>query len=97
MLEEHDGGTRIAIATDLSLSGAVAQYGRGMIQDVSAALVNQFADCLQAQLTASPDEATAALGAAAKPVAGLPLALTALRRAFARTLRRLFRRPPREA
>ena len=96
-LEEHDGGTRIAIATDLTLSGAVAQYGRGMIADVSAALVTQFADCLQAQLTASPEEASAALSAAAKPVAGLPLALAALRRAFARGLRRAFRRPSRDS
>ena len=95
-LEEHDGGTRIVIATDLSLSGAVAQYGRGMIQDVSAALVTQFAARLQEQLTASPEEATAALAAQATPVAGLPLAFAALRRAFARTLRRAFRRPPRE-
>ena len=93
-LEALDSGTRIAIATDLSLSGAVAQYGRGMIQDVSSALVTQFAECLQAQLTASPEEASAALGASAKPVAGLPLAFTALRRAFARTLRRVLRRGP---
>ena len=96
-LEEHDGGTRIVIATDLSMSGAVAQYGRGMIQDVSGALVTQFADRLQAQLTASPEEASAAVSAPATPVAGPPLAFAALRRAFARTLRRVLRRPPRES
>ena len=34
-----DGGTRVDIVTDLTLSGAVAQYGRGIVQDVSGQLV----------------------------------------------------------
>jgi carbon monoxide dehydrogenase subunit G len=63
-----DGGTRIEITTDLALSGPVAQYGRGMIEDVSTQLVKSFADCLQAQLVAQPEEARAAVAAQAKPV-----------------------------
>jgi hypothetical protein len=51
-LAASDGGTRVSIVTDLSLSGAVAQYGRGMVQDVSAQLVDQFAACLSKQLEA---------------------------------------------
>lgn len=82
------GGTRVDLATDLTLSGPAAQYGRGMIQDVSSQLVTSFAECLQAQLAASPEEAEAAIAAQAKPLSGLALAFGALRRALARLLGR---------
>lgn len=87
-LTPQDGGTRVDIVTDLQLAGAVAQYGRGLVQDVSSQLVTQFADCLKAQLAASPEEATAAVEAQSKPISGLRLGLGAL----LRSLRRLFRR-----
>lgn len=83
-----DGITRVDIVTELSLSGAVAQYGRGLVQDVSQQLVSRFAECLQAQLAAIPEEAQAAVDASARPVAGLSLALGALGRAIARFLGR---------
>jgi uncharacterized protein len=79
-----DGRTRVELVTDLTLSGTVAQYGRGMIQDISAQLVSSFADCLQAQLAAAPEEARKAVVSQARPVAGLSLFLGALRRALAR-------------
>jgi carbon monoxide dehydrogenase subunit G len=82
------GGTRVDIVTDLQLAGAVAQYGRGLVQDVSAQLVTQFADCLKAQLTATPEEAAAAVEAQARPVRGLRLGLGALWRALAGLFRR---------
>jgi carbon monoxide dehydrogenase subunit G len=87
-----NGGTRVDIVTDLRLSGAVAQYGRGMVEDVSSELVARFADCLKAQLAATPAEAEAAVAQQAKPVSGLSLALGALGRGIARFFRRLFRR-----
>jgi carbon monoxide dehydrogenase subunit G len=54
-LEPAVAGTRVLVKTDLTLSGAVAQYGRasGMIQDVAQQLIGQFADNLRAQLAAS--------------------------------------------
>jgi carbon monoxide dehydrogenase subunit G len=51
-----DGATRIDIVTNLTLSGSVAQYGRGMVQALSTQLVGRFAECLEAQLVASPAE-----------------------------------------
>ncbi len=36
-------GTKVAVSQDLQLSGAAAQYGRGMISDVSAILMRDFA------------------------------------------------------
>jgi carbon monoxide dehydrogenase subunit G len=80
-------GTRVELVTDLTLSGIIAQYGRGMIQDISSQLVTNFAQCLEAQLEATPAEPQAATAAHAKPVAGLPLVFRALRRALARLLR----------
>jgi uncharacterized protein len=79
-----DGGTRVELATELTLSGAVAQYGRGTFQAVSSQLVESFAECLQSQLTAAPEEARAALEARAKPLAGLSLFFAALRRRVGR-------------
>lgn len=93
-LEEGGGQTTVNILTELQLSGGVAQFGRGMIGDISNQLVGQFADCLAAQLGGSqdgPERATAAADAqqvAAKPVAGFKLLFAALRA----RLRRLFRR-----
>jgi hypothetical protein len=87
-LVELDSGTRVDIATDLALSGAVAQYGRGIVADVSAQLVEQFAECLQAQLAGSEEEATAAVEEAARPVSGGSMGLKALWTSIKRLLGR---------
>jgi carbon monoxide dehydrogenase subunit G len=51
-LEPSATGSKVLVHTDLTLSGAVAQYGRGvgMIQATASALMNQFANALKAQL-----------------------------------------------
>ncbi len=46
--------TTVDIVTDLKVSGKVAQFGRGVMQDVSTKLLGQFADCLEAKI-AEPD------------------------------------------
>jgi hypothetical protein len=92
-----DGGTRIEITTDLALSGPVAQYGRGLIEDVSTQLVRSFADCLKAQLVAEPDEARAAVEAQAAPVRMGRQSIAALGRSIARFVRRLVSRERRNA
>ena len=83
-----DSGTRVDVATELMLTGAVAQYGRGIVEDVSQRLVKSFAECLQAQLVAAPAQAEAAVAAQAKPVGGLRLGLGALWRRIAGVFRR---------
>jgi uncharacterized protein len=85
-----DGGTRVTMHTDLTISGAVAQYGRGMIADVSKRLTGEFADCLRARIAAPPEggEATAP---AAKPISGVRLALWAIVRALRGLLARIGR------
>jgi uncharacterized protein len=91
-LAAMNGGTRVDLVTDLSLSGAVAQYGRGIVGDVSSKLVKSFAECLQAQLTAVPAQAQAATEAQSKPVRGLSLGLGAAGRSAGRFFRRVFGR-----
>ena len=82
-------GTRVDMVTDLRFSGQVAQLGRpGVVQDVSNKLVDQFADCIKAQLSESPDVAAAAMVEAQKPVSGFSLAIAAL----ASVVKRLFGR-----
>ena len=41
-MAQADGGTTVSIVTDLSISGRVAQFGRGVMGDVSAKLLDQF-------------------------------------------------------
>jgi carbon monoxide dehydrogenase subunit G len=59
-IEPADIGSRVFIHTDLMLSGAVAQYGRGvgMIQATAAQIIGQFASNLRAQLERQPASAT---------------------------------------
>jgi uncharacterized protein len=84
---------RVDIVTDMALSGAVAQYGRGMVEDVSRQLVSSFADCLRSQLAVQePEEVRAAVAQQAEPVSGLRLGVAALGRSAARFLGRLISR-----
>lgn len=83
-----NGGTRVDVVTELTLSGAVAQYGRGVVADVAGQMVSSFADCLRAQLVGSEQEAQRAVAAQARPVSGLRLGLGAVGRALARLFRR---------
>ena len=51
--------TQVDIITDLKISGKVAQFGRGVMQDVSSKLLGQFAECLEtkiAETKAAPAE-----------------------------------------
>jgi carbon monoxide dehydrogenase subunit G len=47
-MAQADGGTTVSIVTDLSVSGRVAQFGRGVMGDVSARLLEQFVRNLEA-------------------------------------------------
>jgi carbon monoxide dehydrogenase subunit G len=43
-------GTKVSVVTDLTVSGKVAQFGRGVLGEVSAKLLGQFVDALEADL-----------------------------------------------
>ena len=78
--------THVAITTDLTLNGAVAQYGRGaaMIEDVAQQMVQRFAETLKVQIEGSETAHAAALAEAQKPVSGLALVFGALWRMLKR-------------
>ena len=83
-------GTRVGVTQDLQLSGAAAQYGRGMISDVTAVLMRDFAANLHDRIDRiergeSPEQVAAA---AATPAKGFTLGM----RAAVMALRRVFRR-----
>jgi carbon monoxide dehydrogenase subunit G len=66
-MEEVEGGTKVHVETDMRVTGPAAQFGRGVMQDVSAKLMGRFADCLAEEIAgasaapaASEDEAPAA-------------------------------------
>jgi carbon monoxide dehydrogenase subunit G len=52
---EAGGGTTVEVLTDLSITGKVAQFGRGVMADVSAKLLAQFVENLERDVLAAPD------------------------------------------
>jgi uncharacterized protein len=88
-LSPEGGNTKVALQQDIQLAGAAAQYGRGMIQDVSAVLMGQFAHNMQTRIEAAERGET--LGAQATSSAGgFSIALQALKLALGRVFRRFF-------
>ena len=51
-LQSAGASTRVSVSTDLTIAGRIAQFGSGMIKEVSAKLLGQFADCLEGKLSA---------------------------------------------
>jgi uncharacterized protein len=72
-MEAAGDSTKVAVETDMRVTGPAAQFGRGVMQDVSAKLMSQFADCLAQRITGGPEEPAAeeaeAAEAAAEPAA----------------------------
>jgi uncharacterized protein len=52
LTDAGEGATRVAIETDLTISGKIAQFGRGVMADVSARLLAEFAGCLEREVLA---------------------------------------------
>lgn len=64
-LKDEGDATIVAITTDLTISGKAAQFGRGVLADVSTNLIGQFARNLEADLLGGSSAAGAAAGSAA--------------------------------
>ena len=75
LLKDEGESTYVGITTDLAISGKAAQFGRGVLADVSTNLIAQFARSLEAELTGGAASAAAASGtgaAAASSVTAAP-------------------------
>jgi carbon monoxide dehydrogenase subunit G len=79
-LVPEGSGTRVTVVTDLAITGRAAQFGRGVMADVSTKLLGQFVSCLEktvlgagaaapvasaTEAAGAPAEVGAAMGAAA--------------------------------
>lgn len=82
-----DDGTTVDVVTDLAITGKPAQFGRGVIQDVSDKLLRQFVDCLQAKVGSndSPQETAAPVTAAAPAADAAPVSTSSDRSPAAAT------------
>jgi carbon monoxide dehydrogenase subunit G len=73
---EPDGGgsaTKVSVVTDLTVAGKVAQFGRGVLGEVSNKLMTQFAESLESTVLAARSSAQGPGGdgvSAASPPAG---------------------------
>lgn len=81
VLQLHEAGdrTRVTVDTDLKVVGKLAQFGSGMLQQVSEKLLGQFVDSLEAKLAEGKaptvqdqPQAEPAAAAAAAPVTAVP-------------------------
>ena len=85
--------TKVAVTQDLQLSGAAAQYGRGMISDVSAILMRDFSANMQNRIErlergeSAESISTASAGGSAS---GFGIAMRAAQLALTRVFRRFF-------
>ena len=86
-MTEAGTGTRVEVLTDLAITGKPAQFGRGVMQDVSDKLLGQFTDCLEQKVGAPrqprpdvrnrrrrPERGTAAAGRRRTPARRAPAA-----------------------
>src|SRR6478609_9671512 len=79
--EAADSSTAVEVTTDLNITGKPAQFGRGVMQDVSDKLLMQFVACLEQRLTTPQPAAEAA---AAETAASPPARSNVDRPAFVR-------------
>jgi carbon monoxide dehydrogenase subunit G len=91
-LSARGRGTKVAVSQDLQLSGAAAQYGRGMVSDVSAIMIRDFSVTMQDRIERLERGETAEQIAAAAggSVSGFAIALRATRMALMRVFARFF-------
>ena len=71
-------GTRADVVTDLAVTGKPAQFGRGVMQDVSDKLLGAFVACIEEQLTGPEAEPQAALATAPVPTGYVEMGSDAL-------------------
>ena len=64
-LLEEGGSTKVSVETDLKLTGRAAQFGSGLAQDVATRMLDQFASCLEREISGA-----GAAEAAVQPASG---------------------------
>ena len=62
LLERSPQETEVSLTSEVNVTGILAQFGRGMIQDVSNQMVSRFTEAMRAQLETAPEAAAPAAG-----------------------------------
>jgi uncharacterized protein len=91
-LQHTDGVTIVTVVQDLNISGQAAQFGRGMLEEVTGKLTRQFADCLKVNMGAEEDSGPGAPRMEAKPIGGIRLGLSAIGARMRAFFKKLFGR-----
>ena len=71
-VETAGEGSLVRITTEYHVAGRVAQFGRGVMEDVSKRLIQEMASCIQANVEADEpvdDDASAAVARSSAPAA----------------------------
>ncbi|MGV0812414.1 SRPBCC family protein [Mycolicibacterium boenickei] len=85
-LKDEGDATLVVVTTDLAISGKAAQFGRGVLADVSGSLIDQFARSLEAELLGGATPAAAETGSPASeqaPQEAAPINALALAKVMA--------------
>ena len=62
VVERGPAETEVTVASTVNITGILAQFGRGMIQDVSDEMFRRFTDAMRAALESAPDGAASPAG-----------------------------------
>jgi carbon monoxide dehydrogenase subunit G len=68
-VEPEGSGSTVKIVTDYNVAGRVAQFGRGVMEDVSRRIVNDMAACIKANVEAAEPASGGGPGASAAAAA----------------------------
>ena len=77
--EKTPGETEVAMVSDVNVTGIMAQFGRGLVQDVSNQMFQKFTEAVRAELE-RPDEPAAAAPPPAETAASPSTAAASERR-----------------
>ena len=69
LLAPDGTGTQVSVDTDLNVTGKVAQFGRGVMADVSGKLLAQFVACLESSVLSGDNGSSDAASVEAAPAA----------------------------
>jgi len=88
-LTPSGAGTKVNISLDLTISGAAAQFGRGLVADVTAVLVGQTANSMKARMKAIQMGLDPNSVGGPKAASGIQIGINVAKRAVGRIYSRL--------
>ena len=70
VVERGPAETEVTVSSTVNITGILAQFGRGIVQDVSDQMFRQFTDAMRAALESASEQAGASRTDADRPAAG---------------------------